>query len=680
MSPVSQKPSVADKQRAKQLKQDIEKYNLQYYQLDDPVVSDSEYDALLRELQQLEQQFPGLQTADSPTRRVGATPLESFSQIAHKVPMLSLDNAFSEDEISAFVERTERRLDLTDLEFVAEPKLDGLAVSLIYENGMLKQAATRGDGVRGENITENVRTIRCIPLQINTKHCPVLFEVRGEVFISKKGFLALNRSAEQRGEKLFANPRNAAAGSLRQLDSGITAKRPLSFYAYGYGVFPDLSLPETQFDLLQLLASWKFPVCQEIDLIQGLQACLDNYQSIESKRSQLPYDIDGVVYKVNRFDLQHQLGFVARAPRWAIARKFPAEQAQTQLLAIDVQVGRTGALTPVARLDPVTVGGVVVTNATLHNFQELQHKDTRVGDTVVIRRAGDVIPEVVRVVTEQRPLTAQPYQPPHVCPVCASQLEQEDNQIVVRCSAGLYCPAQCKAAIKHFASRKAMDIDGLGDKIVSQLLEAKLIRTIADLYQLKLQQLIQLPRFGHKSATNLLSSINNSKYTTFSRFLYALGIREVGETTSKRLAQHFSTLDMLMQSDLEMLELIDDIGPVAAQHIVVFFQQTHNREVIQQLQNAEIHWDVVTLDTETQTQTLQDQRFVLTGTLQNLTREQAKNQLEKLGAKVVGSVSSKTNYLVAGSNPGSKYTKAKQLQIQILTEQELFDMLGVNTH
>ena len=678
MSSVSHKPGVADKQRAKQLKLGIEKHNQQYYQLDSPIVSDAEYDALLRELQQLEQQFPELQAADSPTRRVGAAPLESFSQIAHQVPMLSLDNVFSDDEFKAFLERTEQRLDLAELEFVAEPKLDGLAVSLIYENGILKQAATRGDGVNGEDITENVRTIRCIPLQVDTKHVPALFEVRGEVFISKQGFLALNQRAEQRGDKLFANPRNAAAGSLRQLDSRITAQRPLSFYAYGYGVFPDISLPETQFDLLQLLASWHFPICQEITLIQGLQACLTNHQSIESKRSQLAYDIDGVVYKVNRFDLQRQLGFISRAPRWAIARKFPAEQAQTQLLAIDVQVGRTGALTPVARLDPVTVGGVVVTNATLHNFQELQHKDTRVGDTVVIRRAGDVIPEVVRVVADQRPITAQAYKPPDVCPVCASQLEQEGNQIVVRCSAGLYCPAQCKAAIKHFASRKAMDIDGLGDKIVNQLLEAKLIRTIADLYQLNLQQLIQLPRFGDKSATNLLSSIDNSKYTTFSRFLYALGIREVGETTSKRLAQHFSTLDMLMQSDLETLETIDDIGPVVAQHIVVFFQQTHNREVIQQLLNAGIHWDVLTLNTEQRS--LQDQRFVLTGTLQNLTREQAKNKLEELGAKVVGSVSPKTNYLVAGSNPGSKYAKAKQLQIQILTEQELFDMLGVRAN
>lgn len=678
MSIVSHKPGVADKRRAKQLSQDIEKYNLQYYQLDDPVVSDAEYDALLHELQLLEQQFPELQTADSPTRRVGAAPLESFSQITHQVPMLSLDNAFSDDEFKAFVERTEQRLDLAELEFVAEPKLDGLAVSLIYENGILKHAATRGDGVNGEDISENVRTIRCIPLQINTKDIPALFEVRGEVFISKKGFLALNQRAEQRGDKLFANPRNAAAGSLRQLDSSITAQRPLSFYAYGYGVFPDLSLPETQFDLLQLLASWHFPICQEITLIQGLQACLTNYQSIESKRSQLAYDIDGVVYKVNRFDLQRQLGFVSRAPRWAIARKFPAEQAQTQLLAIDVQVGRTGALTPVARLDPVTVGGVVVTNATLHNFQELQHKDTRVGDTVVIRRAGDVIPEVVRVVTEQRPITAQAYKPPNVCPVCASQLEQEDNQIVVRCSAGLYCPAQCKAAIKHFASRKAMDIDGLGDKIVNQLLEAKLIRTIADLYQLNLQKLIELPRFGDKSAKNLLSSIDISKDTTFARFLYALGIREVGETTSKRLAQHFLTLEMLMQSDLETLETIDDIGPVVAQHIIVFFQQTHNREVIQQLLNAGIHWDVLTLNTEQRS--LHDQRFVLTGTLQNLTRNEAKNKLEELGAKVVGNVSAKTNYLVAGSNPGSKYKKAKQLQIQILTEQELFDMLGVRAN
>ena len=673
MSWVAQKPGVADQQRAKQLKKIIEKHNIQYYQHDSPVVSDAEYDVLMRELQELEQQFPDLRTADSPTNRVGAAPLASFSQVTHQVPMLSLDNAFSDDEITAFVKRTEQRLDIVDLEYVAEPKLDGLAVSLIYENGIFKQAATRGDGVRGEDITENVRTIRCIPLQIDAHHLPALFEVRGEVFISKQGFIKLNETAQQLGTKLFANPRNAAAGSLRQLDSTITAQRPLSFYAYGYGVFPDDSLPDTQYDLLQLLASWKFPISRENELIQGLQGCLDNYRAIELKRSQLPYDIDGVVYKVNRFDLQRQLGFISRAPRWAIARKFPAEQAQTQLLAIDVQVGRTGALTPVARLDPVTVGGVVVTNATLHNFQELQHKDTRVGDTVIIRRAGDVIPEVVSVVTALRPITAQSYQPPNACPVCGSELEQESDQVVIRCSAGLYCPAQRKAAIKHFASRKAMDIEGLGDKIVNQLLEAKLIRTIADLYQLNLQQLIQLPRFGQKSATNLLLSINSSKYTTFPRFLYALGIREVGETTAKRLAQHFLTLEALMQTDLETLETINDIGPVVAQHIVVFFQQAHNVEVIRKLLEAGIYWDV--LMPETEHKSLQNLRFVLTGTLQNLTREQAKNKLEELGAKVSGSISIKTNYLVAGNNPGSKYDKAKKLQIQILTEQELFDML-----
>ncbi|MEE9424209.1 MAG: NAD-dependent DNA ligase LigA [Methylococcales bacterium] len=677
MSETAQKPGVADQQRAKQLQRIIEKHNLQYYQHDDPVVSDAEYDALMHELQELEQQFPDLQTADSPTNRVGATPLESFSQITHQVPMLSLDNAFSDDEITAFVERTEQRVNLADLEYVAEPKLDGLAVSLIYENGILKQAATRGDGVRGEDITENVRTIRCIPLQIDVHHVPALFEVRGEVFISKQGFVVLNENAQQLGTKLFANPRNAAAGSLRQLDSRITAQRPLSFYAYGYGVFPDGSLPDTQYELLQLLASWKFPICQETELIQGLQACLDNYQAIELIRSQLSYDIDGVVYKVNRFDLQRQLGFVSRAPRWAIARKFPAEQAQTQLLAIDVQVGRTGALTPVARLEPVTVGGVVVTNATLHNFQELQHKDTRVGDTVIIRRAGDVIPEVVSVVTERRPVTAQSYQPPTACPICGSELEQEDDQVVIRCSAGLYCPAQRKEAIKHFASRKAMDIDGLGDKIVNQLLETKLIHTIADLYQLDLQQLIQLPRFGHKSASNLLSSISASKYTTFPRFLYALGIREVGETTAKRLAKHFLTLDKLIQADLETLETINDIGPIVAQHVVVFLQQPHNNEVIQQLLDAGVYWDVLTPDTENRP--LHNQRFVLTGTLQKLTREQARNKLEELGANVVGSVSAKTNYLIAGGNPGAKYDKAKQLQVQILTEQQLFDMLAVIT-
>ncbi len=674
----SQHPAPADKQRVKQLKQSIEIHNQRYYQLDDPIISDADYDALMRELQQLEQQFPELITTDSPTRRVGAAPLESFSQVQHHVPMLSLDNAFSDDEISAFIQRVTQRLDLSSIDFVAEPKLDGLAVSLIYENGYLKQAATRGDGARGEDITENVRTIRCIPLKVSTKHVPALFEVRGEVFISKQGFVELNQRAEQQGEKLFANPRNAAAGSLRQLDSSITAQRPLSFYAYGYGVFPDNALPDTQYELLQRLESWGFPVCKEIELVNGLDGCLENYQSMTSMRSQLSYDIDGVVYKVNKFDYQSQLGFVSRAPRWAIARKFPAQEATTQLLAIDVQVGRTGALTPVARLQPVTVGGVVVTNATLHNFQELQHKDTRVGDSVIIRRAGDVIPEVVRVLTEQRPKTAKPYHPPDVCPVCGSELEQVLDQVIIRCSAGLYCPAQRKEAIKHFASRKAMDIDGLGDKIVNQLLDSKLIRNSADLYQLTLQQLIQLPRFGHKSAVNLLSSIENSKKTTFARFLFALGIREVGDTTAKRLAKHFSTLQLLRQADEPTLEGIDDIGPVVAHHIVIFFQQTHNMEVIQQLLDAGIHWDESAVGDDNRS--LENQRFVITGTLESLTREQAKAKLEDLGATIVGSVSAKTDYLVAGKNPGSKLEKAVKLGLQVLTEQELFDMLEVKNN
>ncbi|HFD11936.1 MAG TPA: NAD-dependent DNA ligase LigA, partial [Crenotrichaceae bacterium] len=595
-------------QRIKQLREQIEAHNQQYYQYDAPVISDADYDALMQELLQLEQQFPELQSKDSPTHRIGAAPLESFPQVVHQVPMLSLDNAFSDEEISAFIERTQQRLNQTDIDFVAEPKLDGLAVSLIYENGILKQAATRGDGSRGEDITDNIRTMQCIPLHV-TREVPALFEVRGEVYISRKGFAELNQRCQQQGKKLFANPRNAAAGSLRQLDSRVTAQRPLLFYAYGYGVFPDESLPKTQFELLQQLQAWGFPVCREIQLVNGLQGCLDNYRTMETMRPELAFDIDGVVYKVNRFDYQRQLGFVSRAPRWAIARKFPAEEAITQVIAIDVQVGRTGALTPVARLNPTTVGGVVVTNASLHNFHELRQKDIRVDDSVVIRRAGDVIPEVVRVLIDRRPETAMPYKQPEVCPVCGSGLEQE--QIVVRCSAGLYCPAQRKEAIKHFASRKAMDIDGLGDKIVNQLLEAGLINTSADLYRLQLSQLIELPRFGHQSAANLLSSIENSRSTTFSRFLYALGIREVGETTAKHLAQQFSDLDALMQVDQQTLEEIDDIGPVVAQHIVSFFQQAHNREVIQQLIQAGINWEVI--KPETASMPLLNQRFVLTG-------------------------------------------------------------------
>ena len=657
-------------QRIKQLREQIEAHNQQYYQYDAPVISDADYDALMQELLQLEQQFPELQSKDSPTHRIGAAPLESFPQVVHQVPMLSLDNAFSDEEISAFIERTQQRLNQTDIDFVAEPKLDGLAVSLIYENGILKQAATRGDGSRGEDITDNIRTMQCIPLHV-TREVPALFEVRGEVYISRKGFAELNQRCQQQGKKLFANPRNAAAGSLRQLDSRVTAQRPLLFYAYGYGVFPDESLPKTQFELLQQLQAWGFPVCREIQLVNGLQGCLDNYRTMETMRPELAFDIDGVVYKVNRFDYQRQLGFVSRAPRWAIARKFPAEEAITQVIAIDVQVGRTGALTPVARLNPTTVGGVVVTNASLHNFHELRQKDIRVDDSVVIRRAGDVIPEVVRVLIDRRPETAMPYKQPEVCPVCGSGLEQE--QIVVRCSAGLYCPAQRKEAIKHFASRKAMDIDGLGDKIVNQLLEAGLINTSADLYRLQLSQLIELPRFGHQSAANLLSSIENSRSTTFSRFLYALGIREVGETTAKHLAQQFSDLDALMQVDQQTLEEIDDIGPVVAQHIVSFFQQAHNREVIQQLIQAGINWEVI--KPETAPMPLQNQRFVLTGVLEKMTRQQAKDYLEDRGAVVSGSVSSKTDYLVAGTNPGSKHDKALKLGVQILTEKQLFDML-----
>ncbi|MCH9697839.1 MAG: NAD-dependent DNA ligase LigA [Gammaproteobacteria bacterium] len=662
-------------ERVDQLKTEIEAHNRRYYQFDDPVVSDAEYDALMTELLSLESQFPQLQTADSPTQRVGAAPLDAFSKVQHEVPMLSLGNGFSDQDIEAFIKRIEQRTDIdaSALEFVAEPKLDGLAVSLIYDNGTLVQASTRGDGFNGEDVTANIRTIGSIPLSVPAS-TPSRFEVRGEVFISNQGFAQLNQNAQNNGEKVFANPRNAAAGSLRQLDSSITAKRPLLFYAYGYGVFPEQLLPETQFELIQSLRDWGFPVSSEIQLVEGLQGCLDYYQELEAKRATLGFDIDGIVYKVNQFDLQKQLGFVSRAPRWAIARKFPAEQATTQLLSIDVQVGRTGALTPVARLQPVTVGGVVVTNATLHNFQELQQKDIREGDQVVIRRAGDVIPEVVHSIVESRDPSAIPFIAPQHCPECESDLEHE--QVVIRCTGGLYCPAQRREAIKHFASRKAMDIDGLGDKIVIQLIESGLISTIADIYTLELDQLSKLPRFGVKSATNLLAAIESSKTTTLPRFLYALGIREVGETTAKRLADHFADLQLIMQSDEQALEQVDDIGPVVAHHIVLFFQQEHNLRVIQQLLDSGIHWPQPD-QIETVSQLLQGKRFVLTGTLQTMTRDQAKQALQDQGATVSGSVSAKTDFVVAGDDPGSKYKKAQQLGVQVLTEQELFDMLGV---
>jgi DNA ligase (NAD+) len=663
-------------QRAGYLRREIEFHNFQYHQLDAPLISDAEYDALLRELQELERQYPELVTADSPTQRVGAPPLETFAPVAHEVPMLSLDNAFDDEELAAFDRRLRERLAVDCVEYVAEPKLDGLALSLIYESGFLVCAATRGDGYTGENVTANVRTIGDIPARLRGSGWPQRFEARGEVFMPKAGFLQLNRRAEEKGEKIFANPRNAAAGSLRQLDPKITAGRPLRFYCYGHGSFPSDALPASQQELMARFHDWGLPVSPELAVVQGEAGCRDNYLAMLEKRPRLDYDIDGVVYKCNRFDWQAQAGFVARAPRWAIARKFPAEEASTRVIAIDVQVGRTGALTPVARLEPVFVGGVTVTNATLHNADEIQRKDVRVGDAVVVRRAGDVIPEVVRVVLEQRPADSQPFVMPDKCPACGSAAVAVEGEAVLRCEGGLVCPAQHKEAVKHFASRRAMDIEGLGDKLVDQLLDQGLIHTVADLYRLTVEQVAGLERMGQKSAENLIQAIAASKQTTLPRFLYALGIREVGEVTAQTLVGHFHTLDRLMAADADALQTAPDVGPAVAGQVAAFFAEAHNREVIAQLRAAGVTWQEGVPEGQGP-QPLQGQTFVLTGTLQSMSRDEAKDKLQALGAKVAGSVSKKTRYVVAGSDAGSKLAKAKELDVQVLSEDEFLALLSL---
>jgi len=592
--------------------------------------------------------------------------------VRHQVPMLSLGNAFADEELAEFDRRVRERLEVDKVEYVAEPKLDGLAVSLLYEGGVLKRGATRGDGSTGEDITQNVRTIDSIPLRLIGSGYPQRLEVRGEVFISHAGFRKLNEQTQQQGQAAFVNPRNAAAGSLRQLDPKITAQRPLEIYCYGVGVVEQGSLPDRHSDILQQLRSWGLRVYTGIDRVTGWSGCVDFYRAMERKRDTLPFDIDGVVFKVDRLDYQQQLGFVARAPRWAIARKFPAQEELTQVQGIDVQVGRTGAITPVARLQPVFVGGVTVTNATLHNEDEVRRKDVHVGDTVIVRRAGDVIPEIVSVILERRPDDAKAFVMPTRCPVCGSDIERLEDESVARCTGGLYCEAQRKEAIKHYASRRAMDIEGLGDKLVEQLVDQELIEDIAGLYDLSAQQLAGLERMGEKSARNLVTALEKSKHTTLDRFLYALGIREVGDATARILASEFGSLDVLMQATQEQLEAIHDIGPVVAQHIVQFFLQTHNQEVISRLQAAGIHWPDVE---RTIHQPLQSKTYVLTGTLSGITREEAKQKLQALGAKVSGSVSKKTTAVIAGEKAGSKLAKAEALGVKVLSEQDLMELL-----
>jgi len=734
------------KERVMQLHAEINRHNYQYYILDDPLISDAEYDRLLRELQELEEKFPLFVTPNSPSQRVGAKPLDTFGEVHHKVAMLSLDNAFSDEEVAEFDRRIRDRLKTSEaLIYAAEPKLDGLAINLRYEGGVLVQAATRGDGSRGEDVTLNVRTIPSIPLTLLGHGWPAIMEVRGEIYMPRSGFLALNERARKRGQKVFANPRNAAAGSLRQLDPRITANRPLAMYCYGFGEIDGNALYDTHSKSIHKLTDWGLRVSPELQTVKGAAGCAAYYQQIAQRRDSFDYDIDGVVFKVDDYNLQNQLGFVARAPRWAIAQKFPAEEAITQVKAVEFQVGRTGAITPVARLEPVFVGGVTVSNATLHNMDEVVRKDVRVGDAVYVRRAGDVIPEVVRVIKEKRQKNAEKVLLPACCPVCNSEVIKPEGEAVARCSGGLYCAAQRSESIKHFASRRMMDIEGLGNKLIDQLVENKLVDNLADLYRLTQQQLAAMDRMGDKSAENLLKALDKSKQTTLARFLFALGIREVGEATAASLANHFKTLDALKQAHLndfitvkgikgigevtakaicnyidthpnlvvegdfsdwlaglkirglnldvakrlaerfgsleqlsaataeqlsyERRSLVDGVGPIIAEHIVAFFHQPHNLEVIDNLLAVGIRWNEIK-DKALDQQPLSGLTFVLTGSLSR-PRGEIKDQLQKLGAKVAGSVSKKTSYVVAGDAAGSKLDKAKNLNIEILTEEEL---------
>ena len=660
--------------RYRYLQTELARLEHAYYVLDQPLVPDAEYDRLYRELLDLEQKHPDWISADSLSQRVGGTPLKVFNEVKHAVPMLSLNNAFEESELINFDRRCRDGLGLESVNYACELKFDGLAISLRYEHGVLVQAATRGDGASGEDVTVNIRTIRAIPLRLTGKKIPDVLEVRGEVFMHRDDFEKMNKYAATLGEKEFANPRNAAAGSLRQLDSKITAKRPLSFFAYGLGAFEPINwLPKTHSQLLDHYVELGLPVCQERRVVSSVEGLNQFYQEIGRKRNQLPYEIDGVVYKVNSFSQQNTLGFVSRAPRFAIAHKYPAQEEITTVLGIDVQVGRTGAITPVARLSPVLVGGVTVTNATLHNEDEVRRKDVRVGDTVVVRRAGDVIPEVVTVVLDRRPKYTQPFEIPSRCPICGSHIERLVDEAVARCSGGLFCAAQRKQALLHFAHRRAMDIEGLGDKIVDQLVDLNLVRTPADLYRLGFSALANLERMGDKSADNLIRSIAQSKSTSLPRFIFGLGIRHVGESTAKDLAKYFGTMQALMDAQMEDLLTVNDVGPVVANSIISFMSESHNREVIEQLLASGIEFQV---EEQIASVDLSGKTFVLTGTLPTMSRDQAKALLEAAGAKVAGSVSQKTSYVVAGSDAGSKLEKANELGIPILDEDALMKILG----
>jgi DNA ligase (NAD+) len=658
------------------LKTSIAEFNYQYYVLDNPSVPDAEYDRQMQSLQIIEQQYPQLLTEDSPSQKVGDMPLPEFKQVAHEVPMLSLDNAFDKDSFLAFEKRMQDRLkDDAEISYSCEPKLDGLAVSLLYENGKLIRGATRGDGRVGENITANVRTIRNIPLTLRGDNYPERLEVRGEVIMTRDGFAQLNKTQVEHDKKPFANPRNAAAGSLRQLDSRITAKRPLLFFSYSLGLVEKEQYPlaDSHSARLKQLSGWGLPLSKELQVAQGAEACLDYYQYLGNIRDALNYDIDGVVFKADSIELQQQLGFVARAPRWAIAHKFPAQEEMTVVQDVEFQVGRTGAITPVARLEPVFVGGVTVSNATLHNQDEIQRLGLKVGDTVIIRRAGDVIPQVVSVIVDKRPESARDILFPETCPICSSAIEKLEDEVVARCTGGLYCAAQLKESMKHFASRKAFDIDGLGDKIIEQLVDQKLVKTPADFFKLEFMQISNLDRMGEKSAANLIQSLEKCKQTTLAKFMYSLGIREVGEATATNLAAYFCDLEMIKKADMESLQEVSDVGAIVAQHVVNFFAEEHNVQVIDELLVAGIHWPKID-KIEVDSLPLAGQTFVLTGTLEQMDRNAAKAMLQSLGAKVAGSVSAKTSCVVAGEKAGSKLAKAEELGVKVLNEQQMLDM------
>ncbi|RDK08804.1 NAD-dependent DNA ligase LigA [Cupriavidus lacunae] len=687
-APVGALPPEAAAKRVAWLRDELDRHNHQYYVLDAPTIPDAEYDALFSELQALELEHPELQTPDSPTQRVGGEPLSAFDSVRHRVPMLSLNNGFADEDVLNFDRRCAQGLGRTapaageqDLfsaadavEYACELKFDGLAMSLRYEDGRLVQAATRGDGETGEDVTVNVRTIKAIPLKLRGQ-APAVLEVRGEVFMFRRDFDKLNERQAEAGEKTFVNPRNAAAGSLRQLDPRITARRPLSFFAYGLGELQGVERPPTHSAMLDGFAALGLPVCKDREVVKGAQGLLDFYRDIGQRRDALPYDIDGVVYKVNALADQERLGFVSRAPRFALAHKFPAQEMTTIVEDIEVQVGRTGAITPVARLKPVFVGGVTVTNATLHNEDEIRRKDVHIGDTVIVRRAGDVIPEVVGVVTERRPADARAFVMPTACPVCGSHIEKLEDEAIARCTGGLICAAQRKQSLLHFAQRRAMDIEGLGDKLVEQLVDQGIVRTPADLFKLGVAKLAALERMADKSAANLVAAIDTSRETTMNRFIFALGIRHVGEATAKDLAKHFGKMDALMAADEAALLEVNDVGPVVAQSIAHFFAEPHNVEVIEQLRAAGVHW------TESEPAAkapapLSGKTFVLTGTLPTLSREDAKELLEAAGAKVAGSVSKKTDYVVAGAEAGSKLDKAEALGVPVLDEAGMLALLA----